>query len=191
MKKIFALYALFAVCVSASADGFSYKGLRVGDAANDVLTKLPDFRPGALPSNFRYRDFDGCLKLASSGQGAMKECTERVSIGGADIKEGTIYTNEGFVKTIDLSIYGGSGSALESSLVEAFGPPVKLDRPVFKNRMGAEFHGYLGRWENASDVMTYFRDGDGQNTLRITSKEEDAKRQERERERAKAGAKDF
>lgn len=190
MKRILVLTALAVGSGLAAAADFSYKGLRIGDPATEVQAKLPDYRVGALPSFFEYRDYDGCLKLASSSS-AMDECSARVSVGGAHIQEGRISVQDGVVRNIELSIYGGYAAALEGSLVEAYGQPVKLDRPVFKNRMGAEFQGYLGRWETETDVMTYFRNGDKSNTLRITSKAEEQKRMQQERDRVKAGAKDF
>jgi hypothetical protein len=191
MKKVLTAAVLAACSLSALADDFSYKGLHAGAAEAEVRERLPDYMPSALRGAYRYRDSDGCLKMSGAGSDAMQQCSRRVSIGGAEVQEGSIYTTGGVVTLIDLSIYGGGALKLESSLTDAYGKPAKEDRPIFKNKMGGELQGYMARWESDNSVMTYFRDGDKLNTLRIMSKAEDAKRQGQEHQRAKAGAKDF
>ena len=132
MKKVLTAAVLAACSLVALADDFSYKGLHAGAAEAEVRERLPDYMPGALKGAYRYRDSDGCLKM--SGSDAMQQCSRRVSIGGAEVQEGSIYTTGGVVTLIDLSIYGGGALKLESSLRMMFKTPVK---PGWRKRSAA------------------------------------------------------
>ncbi len=194
MNKVGWTAALFCcVTTGAMANGFSYKGVKLGDSMEQFQQALPHFECRGEHCTYSR---DRCAPVTARGSTAdftrrLDECREGTSFGGALVTYGRVTFIEGKIAQIYLT--SPWMKQIDEVLVAKFGNPSFVDTAPVRSKVGVEYPNWIKTWNLGSEKLTA--------ALRASSINEGsvlisgAAMQEREkslqRERIQSGAKDF
>ena len=174
-----------------SKQGFTYKGLAIGDSANVIQQRLPRYHASRYGTSTHSFDNEECAREYLHDDAARERCYSLVSFGGAHVSSGSIFVDTDKVQSIDLTFSATWMSKLREVITARYGEPKRAETPVYQNAYGAKFQGFLFEWEYEGTYLTLSSNGRKDALVVIGSlgdREQSAERSKRAIDRA---SKDF
>lgn len=195
MKAIAAL--IFAMLPAlAAASGLELKGLTPGMTIAEVQEKFPGLR--CADSTCRYRvmgpsDRAALRSLISHHPEEFPDIEPLNTLGGAKPKSWNLHFDESGLGSVNVLLDSSWSEGLAGALEERYGPPKKRDITKVKTKAGVEHDQVHLTWSDAENEIILTSPAADLNTMSVNllSQKFVANELARDREKAKAGAKDL
>lgn len=195
MRKIFAVAALAALALSAKANDFSYKGVKLGATMDQFQAGLPLYECREDACTYTR---SSCAPVHMKGstedfERRMAECKDGTSFGGGMVIYGRAQFIEGKLSSLYLVLPTSHARLAGDALEENYGKPTSVDAKPVKNRAGVEFDNWVKIWtEGDTDLIVRRRASQiDEGSVSIRGAAAKAEEQARKNRQTKSGAKDF
>ena len=187
MRFVVAIAALLWVGV-AQAQGFSYKGLKLGDSVSAVREKLPTYRCTAT-----YCEYSMPQCVSATASSTRKACDASASFGGAWVNTGFIQLHEGKVSDILITFTQEALAEAVEAAVQAYGQPSSTESVEVQARGCAKVPSWTKRWGGKDDRLVMVQRFVDINTgaAQITNSASRERFEQGRKDRAAKGSRDF
>lgn len=185
MRNLLIMAAIAASTLTAHADEFSYKGVRLGDSTEVVREKLPAYECSGSSCTYSMRR---CV-----GKSSRSACDAGTSFAGQWVEFGLIMLRDQKVSRIYLETPKGYMPGVADAVTQAYADPVSNEVLEVKTKGGASHQSWRKSWTKGDEMLTLNAIGPNINTgsIMLSSKQEEQAAAAERQEKAKTGAKDF